>query len=70
MGGWSPGKLTQAGIGNTYSDFLGSFLATFVGVLILNMSNISNVSLLSEVFGIVIGCILGVMFPRFISPKS
>jgi hypothetical protein len=70
MGGWSPGKLTQAGIGNTYSDFLGAFLSTFVGVLILNMSSISNVSLLSEVIGIVVGCLLGIVLPRFISPKS
>ena len=70
MGGWAPGKLTQAGIGNTYSDFLGSFLSTFVGVLILNMTGISNVSLLSEVVGIIIGCLLGIALPRLISPKS
>jgi len=68
--GWKPGKLTQAGIGNTYSDFLGSFLATFVGVLILNMSNISNVSILSEIVGIVIGCLLGIALPRLVSNKT
>lgn len=62
--GWRPGKLTQSGIGNTFSDFLGSFLATFVGVLIYNMTEISNVSLLSEVIGIVIGCIIGIIIPR------
>jgi hypothetical protein len=70
MGGWNPGKLTQAGIGNTYSDFLGAFLATFAGILIINMSKISNVSILSEVIGIVLGCILGIFIPRLISPKS
>jgi len=70
MGGYSAGKLTQAGIGNTYSDFLGSFLATFVGVIILNMTNISNVSILSEVVGIVIGCLIGIFIPRMISIKT
>lgn len=68
--GWRPGKLTQSGIGNTFSDFLGSFLATFTGVLIINMTQISGVSLLSEVFGIVIGCILGIFLPRLISVKT
>jgi hypothetical protein len=70
MGGWTPGKLTQAGIGNTFSDCIGAFLATFVGVLIVNMSKISKTSLLSEVFGIVVGCLIGIMIPRMISPKS
>ena len=70
LSGWNPGKLTQAGIGNCYSDFLGAFLSTFVGILILNMTHISNVSLLSEVIGIVIGCILGIVLPRLVSPKS
>lgn len=64
--GWRPGSLTNAGIGNTYSDFLGSFLSTFVGVLIMNMTGISNTSILSEVVGIVVGCILGIMIPRTI----
>lgn len=62
--GWRPGKLTNAGIGNTYSDFLGGFLSTFVGILIINMTGISNTSLLSEVIGLVIGCLLGILIPR------
>lgn len=68
--GWRPGQLTNAGIGNTYSDFLGAFLATFSGVIIMNMTQISNVSIISEVIGIVLGCIIGIIIPRFISPKT
>ena len=70
MGGWQPGKLTQAGIGNTYSDMLGAFLSTFVGVLIINMTQITNVSLISEAIGIVIGCIIGVIIPRTLLHKA
>lgn len=64
LGGWKPGSLTQAGIGNTYSDFLGTFLSTFIGAIIISSSNMCVTSLLSEVFGVVIGCILGILIGR------
>lgn len=64
MDGWTPGSLTAAGIGNTYSDFLGSFLSTFIGSMILVSSGLCTTSLISEVVGVTIGCILGLMFGR------
>jgi hypothetical protein len=62
--GYKFGTLTNAGLGNTFSDTLGAFLATFAGVLIVNMSGIDNVSLISEAIGITIGCLIGILIPR------
>ena len=64
--GWRPGSLTNAGVGNTYSDLLGSFLSTFVAVLISNASGITETSLISETIGIGLGCILGIVLARTI----
>jgi hypothetical protein len=64
LDGWTPGSLSQAGIGNTFSDFLGSFLSTFIGSMILISSGMCTTSLLSEVLGVTIGCLLGLMFGK------
>ena len=69
--GWRPGSLTNSGIGNTYSDLLGSFLSTFAAVLITNAFGISDVSIISEAIGVFIGCILAiVMFRTIFSPLT
>ena len=65
-GGWRPGSLTQAGIGNSFSDGLGAFLSTFAAILIVNATGIKDVSLISEAVGIILGCILGIIVCRTI----
>lgn len=60
------GTKTQAGIGNTYSDALGSFLGTFIGGSIQNYYGITDTPLIAESIGIILGCIAGVIVPRLI----
>jgi hypothetical protein len=62
--GWTPGKLTQAGLGNTYSDTLGGFVSTFVALIIVSASGQCTSSLIAEVLGLFIGCLMGVYAGR------
>ena len=55
----SPDKNVQAGIGNTFSDALGAFLAVFIGRMISMGTNIDETPMIGEAVGIVVGCILG-----------
>ena len=59
-------ELEKAGWGNTFSDFLGGFLGTFIGILVKNITGVEDTPLYSEVIGIVIGCILGIYIPKLI----
>lgn len=52
-------ELERAGLGNTFSDFLGAFLGTFIGAFIQNMTEIEDTPLYADVIGIVIGCLIG-----------
>lgn len=58
------GGKTQAGIGNTYSDALGSFLGTFIGGSMQNYTGIKDTPLIAESIGIILGCLVGVIVPR------
>ena len=60
------GKLTKAGLGNTFSDALGSFLGTFSCSIIGNTTGIKDTPLWSEVVGIIVGCLLGLYIPKAI----
>ena len=64
------GELTKAGMGNTFSDALGSFLGTFIGTSIQNYTLVTDWPLYSEVVGIIIGCLLGVYIPKKLTGKS
>ena len=66
----SGGELTKAGMGNTFSDALGSFLGTFIGTSIQNYTLVTDWPLYSEVIGIVIGCLFGVFIPKALTGKS
>ena len=57
------GELLKAGLGNTFSDALGSFLGTFIGTSIQNYSGVTEWPLYAEVIGIIIGCLIGVFLP-------
>ena len=64
------GALTKAGYGNTFSDFLGSFLGTFAGIIIKNVTGITDTPLWSDTIGVVIGCLLGIFIPAAITGKQ
>lgn len=63
---FSSDPLIRAGQGNTFSDLVGSFLGTFIGLYIKNKSGIDDYPVWSESIGIVIGCLLGVYIPAFL----
>lgn len=69
LNGYTFGSLTNAGLGNTYSDLLGSFLSSFILILLINLTNVSNFSIITETLGIFIGCLLGVALPRTLLHK-
>ena len=63
---FSSDPLIRAGQGNTFSDLVGSFLGTFIGLYIKNKSGIDDYPVWSESIGIVIGCLIGVYLPAYI----
>jgi hypothetical protein len=58
--------LVLAGYGNTFSDMIGAFMGTFLGQMIQDWTGITETPLISQAFGITIGCILGVLIPRLV----
>lgn len=59
-----------AGYGNTFSDFLGAFLGTFVGKMLADLSGITDSPLWAEAIGIIIGCLFGILVPKLILSNS
>lgn len=68
--GWEPGRLTQAGIGNTFSDMVGGVVSVFIATMIITATGQCTNSLVSEVLGLVVGCLLGMAVCRMLSSKS
>jgi|TARA_B110000261_G_scaffold135564_1_gene153086 hypothetical protein len=64
------GELTRAGIGNTVSDGLGAFLGTFSGIIIKSITKIDDTPIWSDAIGIVIGCLIGLYVPKYITGKK
>ena len=63
-------SITQAAIGNTYSDFLGSIIGALISITAQNYINYDNDNepIWINTIGIVIGCILGLFIGKtFIS---
>ena len=58
----------KAGWGNTFSDFLGSILGTFISIIFINIFEIdqNKVPIWTNSIGMVIGCILGMYIPYYI----
>lgn len=61
-----------AGYGNTFSDFLGSFIGTFCGMIIAEVCGLSEGPLWANAFGVIIGCLLGILIPSLLisSPET
>lgn len=64
------GELTRAGLGNTFSDGLGAFLGTFSGVIIKSITKIDDTPLWSDAVGIIIGCLIGLYVPKYLTGKQ
>lgn len=52
-----------AGQGNTYSDLLGSFLGTFFGLMIEDLTGVESTPIWGDAIGIVVGCLVGIALP-------
>jgi hypothetical protein len=59
-------NLEKAGWGNTFSDGLGAFLATFIGKIVQNKSGVEDTPLWTDFVGIIIGCVFGIYIPKAI----
>lgn len=64
------GELTRAGLGNTVSDGLGAFLGTFSGIVIRQITKIEDTPIWSDAIGIIIGCLIGLYVPKYITGKQ
>jgi hypothetical protein len=53
-----------AGYGNTFSDGLGAFLGTFIGVIVSMESgvNLESTPIWANAIGVIVGCLVGVAF--------
>lgn len=62
----------KAGLGNTYSDALGAFMGTFVGVLISEETGVdmNTTPIWANAIGIVVGCLLGIAVGSGVSQIS
>ena len=64
------GPLTKAGYGNTYSDFLGATLGTFIGIIFKTLMPVDNIPIWADTIGILIGCLLGIFIPKALTGKN
>lgn len=68
-------NLTIGGIGNTFSDFIGASLGNAVGDMASTLYQSQtgeepNTPIISEMVGIVLGCLLGLYIPRAMKSSS
>ncbi len=64
------GMLTKAGWGNTFSDFIGSTLGTSIAIILKTLFPITDTPIWVDSLGVVVGCILGIYIPKFITGKE
>jgi len=65
------GSLTKAAFGNTFSDGLGAFIGTFIGYMIITITGMKDTTpLLSEVVGVVAGCLFAIPVMARLTGKS
>jgi Na+/glutamate symporter len=64
------GDLTKAGVGNTYSDLLGATVGTFVSVIMTHVTGIKEAPMWVNTVGIFLGCIVGLVVPRWLTGRS
>ena len=66
----SGGNLTKAGYGNTFSDFIGSTMGTSISIILGTLYPSDESPIWVNSLGIVVGCLLGLYIPKYISGRS
>lgn len=70
-GNFSLKENVKAGMGNTFSDALGSFLSVFIGKIFVTMSQKDETPMIADSIGLIIGCLVGFYVPAMLSkPKD
>ena len=64
------GNLTKAGYGNTFSDFIGSTMGTSVSIILGTLYPTEEAPIWVNSLGIVVGCLLGLYIPKYISGRN
>ena len=64
------GNLTKAGYGNTYSDFIGSTMGTSISIILNTLYPVDEAPIWVNSLGIILGCLLGLYIPRYLSGRS
>ena len=64
------GNLTKAGFGNTYSDFIGSTMGTSISIILTTLYPVEEAPIWVNSFGIIVGCLLGLYIPKYLSGRS
>ena len=64
------GNLTKAGYGNTFSDFIGSTMGTSISIILSTMYPTEEAPIWVNSLGIVLGCLLGLYIPKYISGRD
>lgn len=59
------GILEKSGWGNTYSDFLGATLGTFIAIILKTYIPVANTPIWIDSLGVLIGCIFGIYIPKY-----
>ena len=65
------GKLTQAGLGNVFSDTLSAFLSTFAGNIIQHLTGVKGgTPIWSDAAGTFVGCLTGLFGSRLLTGRT
>lgn len=66
------GTLTKAGLGNTYSDFVGALVGTYITSIFNNVLKIdqNDIPIWANTVAITIGCLIGLYIPLWITGKK
>ena len=59
----------RAGLGNTFSDALGSFISVFIGMMIQKWSGINSSPIWAESLGLILGCLIGIKIPALMKDE-
>lgn len=65
------GKLISAGLGNTFSNVLGTASGAYASIIVRNMFKFkSEYPVWTEMIGMLFGCLIGIYIPHMITGKS
>lgn len=60
----------KAGWGNTFSDALGASLGTAVLIILKSIFTVEEAPIWVDTIGIILGCILGIYIPKYITGRK